>query len=162
MASFTLDGQTYEYLRSAAGHSAEETKSWEYGNYPRVMARVPLAAGGTVDVDASAERWNASNVLVSWTDDDDHKHWAWVPAGNVRRVTESEWDIEEYRRCPEKLCAIKWGNRLPGFLPEETLLTPATRMKQIHLAARNVISGALNGVLPWQRRYSSPLPQGQG
>jgi hypothetical protein len=54
---------------------------------------------------------------VSWVDDEWHHHWAWIPAGNVRRVTDSEWDIEEYRRCPEKLRWIRWGNRLPGFLP---------------------------------------------
>lgn len=80
------------------------------------MVSVPLAGGLTVDVYAVAERWNPSYVLVAWGDDEDHKHWAWVPAGNVRRVTGSEWDIEEYRRCPEKLRSIRWGKRLPGFL----------------------------------------------
>ncbi|SDK78650.1 hypothetical protein [Arthrobacter sp. ok362] len=117
MASFTLDGTTYEYLRPDPGHPAEEARSWEYGNYPKVMATVPLAGGATVDVYAVAERWNPSFILVAWGDDEDHKHWAWIPAGNVRRVTDSEWDIEEYRRCPEKLRPIRWGNRLPGFLP---------------------------------------------
>jgi hypothetical protein len=116
MASFTLDGATYEYLRSAAGHSTEATRSWEYGKYPKIMASILLADGGTVDVYAVAQRWNPSSVMVAWDDDDDHAHWAWVPAGNVRRVTDSEWDIEEYHRCPEKLRAIQWGNRLPGFL----------------------------------------------
>lgn len=81
------------------------------------MANVPLTGGGTVDVYAEAERWNPSYVLVAWTDAGDHKHWAWIPAGNVRRVTDSEWDIDEYRHCPEKLRAIRWGDRLPGFLP---------------------------------------------
>ncbi|MFF2029518.1 hypothetical protein [Arthrobacter sp. NPDC058192] len=116
MASFTLDRTAYEYLRPDPGHPAEETRSWEYGNYPKVMASVPLAGGATLDVYAVAERWNPSYILVAWGDDADHKHWAWVPAGNVRRVTDSEWDIEEYRRCPEKLRAIRWGNRLSGFL----------------------------------------------
>jgi len=117
MASFTLDGETHEYLRPDPGNPAEETRSWEYGHYPKVMASVPLASGATVDVYAVAERWNPSYVLVAWADDAGHKHWAWVPAGNIRRVTDSEWDIEEYRRCPEKLRPVRWANRLPGFLP---------------------------------------------
>ncbi|MDQ0854767.1 hypothetical protein QFZ79_002878 [Arthrobacter sp. V4I6] len=117
MASFTLDGKAYEYLRPDPGHSAEDARSWEYGNYPKAMASIPLAGGGTVDVYAVAERWNPSHILVSWGDDEDHAHWAWIPAGNVRRVTASEWDIEEYRRCPEKLRHIRWADRLPGFLP---------------------------------------------
>jgi hypothetical protein len=118
MSSFTLDGETYEYLRPDPGHPPEETRSWEYGNYPKVMAGIPLAGGSTVEVYAVAERWNPSYVLVAWADDAGHKHWAWVPAGNIRRVTDSEWDIEEYRRSPEKLRPIRWGNRLPGFLPD--------------------------------------------
>lgn len=112
MASFTLDGRTYEYVRPDSGHQPEDAKSWEYGKRPRVMA-----VGGTVDVYAHAERWNPSHILVSWADDDLNVHWAWVPAGNVRRVTDSEWDIEEYRHCPEGLRRVQWGNRLPGFLP---------------------------------------------
>jgi hypothetical protein len=118
MASFTLDGETYEYLRPDPGHPPEVTRSWEYGKYPKVMASVPLAAGGTMDVYAHADRWNPSHILVSWVDDEWHHHWAWVPAGNVRRVTDSQWDIEEYRRCPEHLRGVRWGTRLPGFLPE--------------------------------------------
>lgn len=116
MAAFTLDGITYEYLRPDLGHDPEVTHSWDYGNYPKVMATLPLAEG-TIDVYASAERWNPSQVLVSWQDDGGHPHWAWIPAGSVRPVTDSEWDIEEYWRCPEHLRAVTWGQRLPGFLP---------------------------------------------
>ncbi|SDL61376.1 hypothetical protein SAMN04487916_111101 [Arthrobacter sp. ov407] len=81
------------------------------------MATLPLADGATVDDYAVAERWNPSYVLVSWADDGDQAHWAWIPCRNVRRVTDSEWDIEEYRRCPKNLRGIRWGDRLPGFLP---------------------------------------------
>jgi hypothetical protein len=116
MASFTLDGECYEYLMPDPGH-AEDTRSWTYGKYPKVLASLPLAGGGTVDVYATADRWTPSHILVSWLDDGWRRRWAWVPAGNVRRVTESEWDIEEYRRCPENLRGIRWGDRLPGFLP---------------------------------------------
>lgn len=117
MASFTFDGETFEYLKPDPGHSPEEAKSWTYGNYPKIRASLPLADGGTVTVYAVAERWNPSHVLVSWQDDGRHAHWAWIPAGNVERVTDSEWDIEEYRRCPEKFRPVRWGDRLPGFLP---------------------------------------------
>ena len=117
MPEFTLDGVSYEYRMPDAGHPPEAARSWEYGNYPKVVASLPLADSGTVDVYALANRWNPAYVVVTWQDDAGHAHWAWVPAGNVRRVTDSEWDIEEYRRCPEKLRHIQWGNRLPGFLP---------------------------------------------
>ncbi|WP_400158532.1 hypothetical protein [Arthrobacter sp. BPSS-3] len=117
MPSFTLDGETFEYLQPDSGNGPEDAQSWTYGAYPKVRAAVPLAAGGSVPVYASAERWNPSSVLVRWADDGRHSHWAWIPAGNVERVTDSEWDIEEYRRCPEKFRAIRWGDRLPGFLP---------------------------------------------
>lgn len=81
------------------------------------MASVHLADGSTVRVYATAERWNPSHILASWADDGNHPHWAWVPAGNVERVSDSEWDIMEYRRCRENLRQIRWGDRLPGFLP---------------------------------------------
>ena len=117
MASSTLDGETFEYLKPEPGHAPEDARSWTYGNYPKIRANIPLVDGTTVTVYAVAERWNPSHVLVSWQDDGRHAHWAWIPAGNVDRVSDSEWDIEEYRRCPDKLRAIRWGDRLPGFLP---------------------------------------------
>ena len=117
MPSFTLDGEFFEYLQPDSGHGPEEAKSWTYGAYPKVRAAVPLEGGGKVSVYASAERWNPSSVLVRWYDDGRHSHWAWIPEGSVERVTDSEWDIEEYRRCPEKFRPIRWGDRLPGFLP---------------------------------------------
>ena len=117
MPTFTLDGTTYDYLRSEPG-PGEDPRSWEYGHEPKVSADVPLAGGGTVTVYATANRWTATQLIVSWFDDDGHPHWAWVPSVNVRRVTASEWDIDQYRRCPANLRHIRWGNRLPGFLPE--------------------------------------------
>ena len=116
MPTFTLDGITYDYVRSEPG-PGDDARSWEYGHLPKVSADVPLASGGTVTVYANADRWTADRIIVSWRDDGDHSHWAWVPSANVRRVTDSEWDIEEYRRCPVNLRHIRWGKRLPGFLP---------------------------------------------
>lgn len=90
MASFTLAGETYEYLKPDPGHQPDETKSWTYGNYPKIMARVPLVDGGTISVYAIAQRWNPSHILASWADNGGHPHWALVPAGNVQRVSDSE------------------------------------------------------------------------
>jgi len=116
MHTFTLDGTTYEYLRSEPG-PGEDASSWEYGYLPKVSADVPLAGGGTVTVYANGNRWTATRIIVSWWDDDENAHWAWVPRENVRKVTDSEWDIEEYRRCPANLRGVRWGKRLPGFIP---------------------------------------------
>lgn len=44
------------------------------------MAGLPLAAGGTVDVYGYASRWTPNETAVSWMDDADHSHWAWIPA----------------------------------------------------------------------------------
>lgn len=118
MASFTLDGETFEYLKPDPGHQPEDASSWTYESYPKVRANLPLADGGTVSVYAVAQRWNPSHILVGWSDDGRHAHWAWIPAGNVERVSDSEWDIEEYRRCPEHFRVVRWGNRLPGFLAQ--------------------------------------------
>ena len=38
MASFTLEGETCEYLKPGPGHSPDEARSWTYGNYPKVLA----------------------------------------------------------------------------------------------------------------------------
>lgn len=118
MPSFTLDGTDYEYLQPDGVGRPEGTHSWTYGQYPKVLVELPLADGRTVSVYARAARWTPTHVNVTWKDDTDHPHNAWVPSGNVRKVTDSEWYIEEYRRCPEHLRHIRWGSRLPGFLPE--------------------------------------------
>lgn len=118
MSRFTLDGEAHEYLTPSGGHP-EDARSWTYGEYPKVSAALPLTDDGTVTVYAEAQRWTSTHILCAWKDDEDHGHWAWVPKDNVRTVTESEWDIEEYRRCPEHLCGVRWGKRLPGFLPTD-------------------------------------------
>jgi hypothetical protein len=99
MPWFTLDGQSYEYLRADPGRASEEARSRDYGDYPRVLATVPLADGGTVKVHAVAARWNSnpSHIFVAWADDDMRAHWAWIPGGNVECLGESDGDGDEYR-----------------------------------------------------------------
>lgn len=115
MPEFTLDGTSHEYAHGDPGRP-EETHAWDYGQYPKIIATLRLA-DGDVEVHARAQRWNPTHVLASWEDDDRRAHWAWVPAGDVRRVADSEWDIWEYHRCPANLRSVRWGDRLPGFLP---------------------------------------------
>lgn len=118
MPTFTLAGVKYEYLSPAAPGAPADIQSWEYGQWPRVEAAVRLTAGGTMSVYGGAMRWVANEISVQWVDDKGHMHSAWLPKDNVRRLAASEWDIIEYHQCPPELRSVRWGNRLPGFLPE--------------------------------------------
>lgn len=97
MPTFTVAGVAYDYLTPAIS--------------------VPLTTGGTARLYGEASRWGHGLIIVSWPDDERHLNWAWIPVGNVRRLTDSEWDITEYQRCPPERRPIHWGTRLPGFLP---------------------------------------------
>lgn len=116
--TFNLAGVAYEYVAPEFEGDREEIHSWEYGKWPRVGVDVPLSTGGTVEVYGEAMRWGHGVVLALWSDDEGHMHSAWLPKDNVRRLTASEWDIIEYNQCPPDLRPIRWGTRLPGFLPE--------------------------------------------
>lgn len=118
MPTFTLAGVSYDYVEAKLEGDPEDVHSWEYGKWPRVEAAVPLVAGGAVNVHAVASRWGHGIIRVRWQDDERHYYSAWIPAANVRRMTASEWDIIEYHQTPENLRMIRWGKRLPGFLPE--------------------------------------------
>ncbi|MDP9694449.1 UNVERIFIED_ORG: hypothetical protein J2X79_002008 [Arthrobacter globiformis] len=118
MPAFTLARVSYDYLAPSVEGDLEEIHSWEYGQWPRVEAAVPLKDGGTVNVYGEAMRWGHEQIIVRWLDDEEHAHVAWIPKDNVRRLTASEWDIIAYHQCPPELRSIQWGKRLPGFLPE--------------------------------------------
>lgn len=115
--SFLLDGQRYEFVHPERLGPVSEVKSWEMGHYPKVHALVPLKAGGVVAVYAEAKYWNRTQISVNWYDDEKDSLSAWLPKEAVRPVTDSEWDVDEYNRCPEWLRPVQWGKRLPGFLP---------------------------------------------
>ncbi|MET1088979.1 MAG: hypothetical protein ABWY04_17990 [Arthrobacter sp.] len=97
MPTFTLDGETYEYLRPDPGRESEDARSWAYGEYPRVLATLPLADGSTVRVHAVAAPWisDPTYVFVVWADDDVGAHWAWIPAGNVECLNEADLAEED-------------------------------------------------------------------
>jgi len=115
MPSFTLEGRTYVYTQPSLGQP-NTAHSWEYGLSPNVRARLATSPA-PVSVYAQASRWNGDLILVEWEDDDRRKHWTWLDGSAVERVTDSEWDIWEYHRCPENLRRVRWGDRLPGMLP---------------------------------------------
>jgi hypothetical protein len=50
-----------------------------------------------------------------------HALWAWTPAGKIRSVPDSEWDIEVYRRCLENLRGVRWGLTTARLLVEAVL-----------------------------------------
>jgi hypothetical protein len=118
MPAFILDGEIYGFLSPDPGH-LETTRSWEDEKRPKVIATLALVGGGTLDVHARAERRKAAYIRVVWEDDSYNRHRAWVPAGGVRTLTDSEWDIWEYQRCPPELRSVRWKDRIPGFLPPE-------------------------------------------
>lgn len=116
--SFLLNGVTYEFEHPERLGPVEDVRSWEPGSQPKVHAQVSLKAGGKVGVYALATHWNRTQISVQWYDDEKDSLTAWLPKEDVRPVTNSEWDIDEYNRCPEWLRVVQWGKRLPGFLPE--------------------------------------------
>lgn len=116
--SFLLGGQTFEFVHPERVGPVDEVNSWEMNHYPKVHAQVPLRGGGLVAVYAHATHWNRAQISVNWYDDDKVSLSAWLPKENVRPVTNSEWDIDEYNRCPDWLRVVQWGKRFPGFLPE--------------------------------------------
>jgi hypothetical protein len=91
--SFTQDGTTHEYLKPSGFKKPEEVLSWVYGQYPKVVAAVQLAGGGTVDVYGESTRWSPTHISVSRVDDNDQMCWAWILKAGVRRATESEWTL---------------------------------------------------------------------
>lgn len=116
--SFLLDGVTYEFVHPERVGPVDDVRSWELDQQPKVHAQVPLKTGGKIGVYAHATHWNRTQISVNWLDDDKDSLVAWLPKEGVRPVTNSEWDIDEYNRCPGWLRVIQWGKRFPGFLPE--------------------------------------------
>lgn len=109
---------SYDYLAPEFEGVRDDVRSWEYGQWPRVEAAVPLVDRRTVNVYGEAMRWGHGLILTRWRDDEGHMHSAWLPKESVRRLTASEWDIIAYHQCPPELRSIQGGKRLPGFLPE--------------------------------------------
>ena len=116
--SFVLGGVTHEFADPGRQMPIGTVCTWTPGEWPKVHAQVPLQAGGTVEVYGEATAWTPEQIHIRWDDDNKDTCQAWLPAFDVRRVTDSEWDIDQYNRTPEWSRPTRWGHRLPGFLPE--------------------------------------------
>ena len=89
---FTLRGTEYEHANPKPLLAAGSVRRFVYGEEPKVIAKVPLAGGGTVEVHGYATHYNQEWVSVAWTDDQSQHGTCWVPATDVRRPGEGEWD----------------------------------------------------------------------
>lgn len=117
LTTFLLDGRTYDHVRGDRVGPVEDVQSWGMNNQPKVHAQIPLSTGGSIDVYAQATHWNQTQIHIRWHDDNKDSLTTWLPKADVRPVTNSEWDIDQYNRCPEELRTIRWGKRMPGILP---------------------------------------------
>lgn len=118
LTRFVLAEEVYDLARVERCGPVEEVRSWPMDQRPKVRALVPLAGDGSLAVYAEATHWNRSQVHVQWVDDNKDSFVTWLPSESVSPVTDSEWDIDQFHRCPEWLRSVRWGKRLPGFLPE--------------------------------------------
>jgi hypothetical protein len=88
---FTLDGVTYEHANPHPELAAGSVRRFVAGAEPEVIAQVPLAGGGTVEVHGYATHYNRDWVTVVWNDDHVQHYDCWTPAADVRRPSEGEW-----------------------------------------------------------------------
>lgn len=88
---FALAGAGYEHADLQPPLPAESVRRFTLGNEPHVIAQVPLAGGGTVEVHGYATHYNQEWVTVVWNDDNFQQFNCWVPAADVQRAAEDEW-----------------------------------------------------------------------
>lgn len=112
---FLWYGERHTYVRGAK--PAAQAHSWEYGAYPHLAATITVDGGQRLELLGEGSRWAGDRILFSWVDDEDQTNWSWVPRSDVRKVTESEWDIHLFNRLPPSMQAHRWEHRPPGFLP---------------------------------------------
>ena len=90
-ARFVLDGAEYEHAAPRPEIAPGRVRRFVYGGEPKVIAKVPLAGGGTVEVHGYATHYTQDWVSLAWTDDVFSHCTCWVPATDVRRPAEGEW-----------------------------------------------------------------------
>lgn len=86
-----LDGTAYEHANPEPVLAAGSVRRFQPGTEPMVIAQVPLAGGGSVEVHGYATHYNREWVTVVWNDDNIQHFDCWVPAADVRRPGEDEW-----------------------------------------------------------------------
>jgi hypothetical protein len=86
---FVLGGTVYVHADPVP--DVGEANRFGYGDEPKVIAQVPLEDGDTVEVHGYATFYTQEWVTVDWNDDNYQHFNAWIPATNVRRPLEGEW-----------------------------------------------------------------------
>lgn len=90
-AQFQLEGTTYECAAQQPELAAGSVRRFTSGEEPKVIAQVPLAGGGKVEVHGYATHYNREWVTVVWNDENFQQIDCWAPAADVRRPGEAEW-----------------------------------------------------------------------
>ncbi|TQJ60463.1 hypothetical protein FBY30_2731 [Arthrobacter sp. SLBN-83] len=88
---FVQDGAEYEHADPRPEMPLGTVRRFVYGGEPEVIAQVPLAGGGTVEVHGYATHYTQEWVSVAWTDETFQYLNCWVPAAGVRRPGDGEW-----------------------------------------------------------------------
>ncbi|MEV4991192.1 hypothetical protein [Pseudarthrobacter sp. LMD1-1-1.1] len=88
---FVQDGAEYEHADLRPELAPGIVRRFVYGGEPKVIAQVPLKAGGGVEVHGYATHYTQDWVSLEWTDDVFAHCTCWVPATDVRRPAEGEW-----------------------------------------------------------------------
>lgn len=88
---FVLDGIEYEHADPQPDVDVGRVTRFEHRTEPEVIAQVPLADGGTVEVHGYATFYTHDWVDLVWTDDKQQHLNCWVPAADVRRPAPGEW-----------------------------------------------------------------------
>lgn len=112
---FVWFGEAHTFVRGEK--PAGEAHSWEYGHYPLLAATLTVDGGQRVEVLGEGSRWAGEWVCFSWVDDEDQTSWTWLPRSDVRKVSDSEWDIHVFNRLPSGMQEHRWERCPPGFIP---------------------------------------------
>jgi hypothetical protein len=88
---FLLGGIAYEHADPAPELAAGSTERFTYGEEAKVIAKVPLVGGGTLEIHGYATFYTREWVTVEWLDDNFRHFNCWTPAADVRRPDEGEW-----------------------------------------------------------------------
>lgn len=88
---FVQDGTQYQHADPQPEHGTGSVTRFEPRTEPHVIAQVPLAGGGTVEVHGYATFYSKEWVCVVWTDENYQHFDCWVLAADVLRPGEGEW-----------------------------------------------------------------------
>jgi hypothetical protein len=88
---FVLSGTVYEHASPEPVIAPGSVRRFVNGTEPQIIAQVPLTSGGSVVIHGYATHYTQEWVTVVWNDDNTQHFDCWVPAADVRRPAEGEW-----------------------------------------------------------------------